>query len=106
MVTAFLDPKVHQDDFFTALPEAVDLLDLDLPHIYTSVRLIKALNGLQQAPRLWWKEINGVLVSCGITHSVEDPNLYISQDVLVLLYMDDMLIVYWDQLAIYLLLAS
>jgi hypothetical protein len=50
MVTAFLNPKGDRDDLFMALPEAVDWLDLDLTHVCTSVRLIKALNGLKQAP--------------------------------------------------------
>jgi hypothetical protein len=99
VVTAFLNPKVDQDDLFMALPEGVDWLDPELAQVCTSVRLIKALYGLKQAPRLWWKDIDGFLVSCGLTHSAEDPNLYIGQGVLVLLYVDDMLIVHRDQLA-------
>jgi hypothetical protein len=99
VVTAFLNPKVDQDDLFMALPEGVDWLDPELAQVCTLVRLIKALYRLKQALRLWWKEIDGFLVSCGLTHSAEDPNLYIGQDILVLLYVDDMLIVHRDQLA-------
>jgi hypothetical protein len=77
VITVFLNPKVDRDDLFMALPEGVDWLDPELAQVCTSVRLIKALYRLKQALQLWWKEIDGFLVSCGLIHSVEDTNLYI-----------------------------
>jgi len=54
--------------------------------------LRKALYGLKQAPRLWYKDIDGYLQSIGFQQSVEDPNLYLQQGVLLVLYVDDLLI--------------
>jgi len=54
--------------------------------------LQKALYGLKQAPRLWYEDIDGYLQSIGFQQSAEDPNLYIQQGVLLVLYVDDLLI--------------
>jgi hypothetical protein len=56
------------------------------------VLLRKALYGLKQAPRLWWQLIHSFLVGLGFRQSHADPNLYISDGVHVLLYVDDVLI--------------
>jgi len=54
--------------------------------------LRKALYGLKQAPRLWYEDIDGYLQSIGFRQSAEDPNLYLQQGVLLVLYVDDLLI--------------
>jgi hypothetical protein len=82
-----------------ALPDGIEWLDPELAQACQSVRLLKALYGLTQAPHFCWQEIDGFLLSCRQHHSAEDPNLYIRPNVLVLLYIDDMLIVHRDQLA-------
>jgi len=56
--------------------------------------LRKALYGLKQAPRLWFKDINGYLQSLGFRQSAKDPNLYLQPEVLLILYVDDLLIAY------------
>jgi len=59
------------------------------------LRLNKALYGLRQSSKLWYEEIDGFLRSTGVFRRSEtDPNLYISDDVLILLYLDDMLVIY------------
>jgi len=54
--------------------------------------LRKALYGLKQVPRLWYEDIDGYLQSIGFRQSAEDPNLYLQQGVLLVLYVDDLLI--------------
>ena len=60
--------------------------------IPTMLRLLKTLYGLKQAPYVWYTEINGFLRSFGLVRSSQDHNLYVSQDLIVLLYVDDILI--------------
>ena len=53
-----------------------------------------ALYGLKQASRLWYKDIDKYLQSIGFRQLAEDPNLYLQQGVLLVLYVDDLLIVH------------
>ena len=91
VVTAFLHPKIDQPDIFMNLPELHDLGDLsefDLSGRNQVVRLRKALYGLKQSPRLWHKEIDSFLLSLDFTQSLAEPNLYLTNNVLILLYVD------------------
>ena len=56
------------------------------------VRLKKALYGLKQAPRLWFIEINSFLLSLGFCQFLVEPNLYIADSAILLLYVADILI--------------
>ena len=56
------------------------------------MRLLKALYGLKQAPRLWFQDIRQTLLSLDFHECNEDPNLYIKDGVIILLYVDDLLI--------------
>jgi hypothetical protein len=79
------DPR-YRDDVYMALPPGI-------PSSNSGVVLPrKALYGLKQAPRLWWQLIHSFLVGLGFRQSHADPNLYISDGVHVLLYVDDILI--------------
>ena len=51
----------------------------------------KPLYRLKQAPRLWFQEIEDFLKSKGFTQSIMEPSLYISNTVLILHYVDDIL---------------
>ena len=53
---------------------------------------MKSLYGLKQAPYDWYSIIDGFLHSFGLVRSKQDHNLYISQNLIVLLYVDDILI--------------
>ena len=97
VTTAFLHPQIDQDDILMDLPELDNLGDLSEFGISTSnntVHLRKALYGLKQAPRLWHQEIDGFLKSIGLTQSTVEPNLYMSSNVLLLLYVDDIVLLY------------
>ena len=56
--------------------------------------LKKALYGLMQAPRAWYKRIDSYLMKLGFTCSNVDPNLYLKVDrekpLILVLYMDDL----------------
>jgi hypothetical protein len=90
VMTAFLNPKIDKEDVYMSLPQ-MEVTGSSLKS-KTTVRLLKALYGLKQAPRLWWKDINDFLLSIGFTQSAMDPNLYLKEGILLLLYVDDILI--------------
>ena len=62
--------------------------------------LRKALYDLKQAPRAWYQDIDKFLKTLGFTSSASDPNLYISQDIILILYVDDMLITAKNKIAL------
>ena len=57
------------------------------------LRLLKSLYGLKQASYEQYQEVNRYLASIGFTKSSADLNLYIKDDVYLLLYIDDNLLV-------------
>ena len=94
VVTAFLNPAIDNYHVYMTLPEGM----ADLPSRLSGmlVRLLKALYGLRQAPRLWYQMIDAFLLSIGFRKSDIEPSLYIQSDILLLLYVDDMLVAYKD----------
>lgn len=97
VVTAFLNPKIDREHIYMTLPLGMDWIDPKATTETTTrmiVKLLKALYGLKQAPRLWYEEINAFLLEIGFTQSNTDPNLYLMAEVLLLLYVDDILIFY------------
>ena len=88
--TAFLNPKLHEEVYMQPPEGYTD------PEKQGRVwRLLKALYGLKQAPREWYAEIDSFLTSdsdLAFTRSEYDYNLYIRDDCILLLYVDDMLI--------------
>jgi len=105
MVTAFLNSRIDQDNIYMEMPLGMDWLmsngsaSNERPSNGSASSgsvfiLRKALYGLKQAPRHWYDDIDGYLQSIGFRQSVEDPNLYLQQGVLLVLYVDDLLIAY------------
>jgi len=93
VVTAFLNPKIDRDNIYMEMPLGIDWLLSDESALDGSVLILrKALYRWKQAPRLWYEDIDGYLQSIGFRQSAEDPNLYLQQGVLLVLYMDDLLI--------------
>jgi len=98
VVTAFLNPTIDRDNIYMEMPVGIDWLattgSASTGSVSTGRALIlrKALYGLKQAPRLWYEDIDGYLQSIGFQQSAEDPNLYLQQGVLLVLYVDDLLI--------------
>jgi len=93
VVTAFLNSPVN-DDIYMVFPEGIDWLDPGKPASMTVCKLNKALSGLKEAPRLLYEEIDRFLLSAGFRKSVNDPNPYLSSDcdLILLLYVDDLLL--------------
>jgi hypothetical protein len=104
-VAAALDLEVHQVDIKTAFLHG--LIDGDVyvrqPPGFdngdTSVvcKLSKALYGLRQAPRQWWKKIDSVMSALGFSACKSDAGLYVNMSdpdnpVYVGVFVDDMLI--------------
>ncbi|MFX3647991.1 MAG: reverse transcriptase domain-containing protein [Paenibacillus sp.] len=56
------------------------------------LKLHKSLYGLKQAPLVWNTTISAFLRTLGFTQSQEDPGLYLRPDIILALYMDDMLL--------------
>jgi len=92
VVTAFLNPVIHDDNIYMTLPEGWPE-GLNAPKII--VRLRKALHGLKRVPPLWHDDINAFLHSLGFTQSSADPNLYLRTDgILILLCVADICMSY------------
>jgi hypothetical protein len=95
VVTAFLNPPIDAE-IYMASPEGLEWLDPTAgdQSSRTVCKLRKAIYGLKQAPRLWYRHIDEYLQSIGLRQSEYDPNLYLSteRDVLLLLYVDDLLV--------------
>lgn len=93
VITAFLNPTVDQNNIIVRLPRVKGIEGIGTSSI---VRLRKALYGLRQSPRLWFLDINNFLLSLGLNQSHYDPNLYMKEGILILLYVDDILIIQTD----------
>ena len=93
VVTAFLNPKIDRDNIHMATPPGIEWLEPYTPD-GSMLLLRKVLYGLNQTPRLWFEDINSYLLSIGFQQSAEDANLYLQSRVLLILYVDDLLIVY------------
>jgi len=74
------------------MPLGIDWLasSRSMPH-GSALILRKALYRLVQAPRLWYEDIDGYLQSIKFQQLAEDPNLYLQQGVLLVLYVDNLL---------------
>ena len=56
-------------------------------------KLKKTLYGLKQAPRAWHMKLTEKLEGMGFTCSTADPGLYCAEEVLLMVYVDDLLLV-------------
>jgi hypothetical protein len=86
VVTAFINPEMDDDNIYMTLPEGWPE-GFNTPEI--SVRLRKALYGINHTLQIGHDNINAFLHSLGFTQSTADPNLYLrSHSILKLLYVD------------------
>jgi hypothetical protein len=93
VVTAFLNPALD-NEVYMKLPQETAWLDPTLAKQTKHVKLLKALSGLKQAPRLWHQSINTFLLYLGFRQADADPNLYLGGGVRIILYVDDILVFY------------
>jgi hypothetical protein len=61
------------------------------------LRLIRALYGLKRAPRLWQKELSKKLEEFGFTKVKEDECLFISEGMILMFFVDDIIVIYHRQ---------
>ena len=68
----------------------------DKKHPEYACKLKKALHGLKQAPRAWYKELSESLKKFAFKISKVDPSLYVKRTndciVVILIYVDDLII--------------
>jgi transposase InsO family protein len=97
--------KLRQMDVITAFFNGVlnEEVYMEIPAGFSGAgdptkvcKINRALYGLRQSPKAWYKHIDTWLTSQGLSRSNFDPNLYFADDhgklTIVLLYVDDMLI--------------
>src|SRR5437588_9248984 len=89
VVTAFLNPSIDQDNLYMTMPSGIEKISPKWKKTST-VCLHKALYGLKQALHLWYQDINDFLLLSGFEKSKAEPNLYLQDLLLLLLYVDDM----------------
>ena len=85
--TAFLNAKLSED-IYVHQPEGY--IDGDHPDYVLKLR--KSLYGLKQAPLMWFNDITEKLTKFGLEASQRDPCLFKSKDLVVIIYVDDVLI--------------
>lgn len=101
--TAFLCSEVDTDNILLELPEGFEecgLFDKMLRQADITreelrrpvLRLKKALYGLKQSPRLWYKRLTDYLQTIGFTRSELDHSVWVKEDVMVAIYVDDILV--------------
>jgi hypothetical protein len=90
--------KIHHYDFITAFlnSDLKESIYIDLPDGYKEPgmmgQLQRTLYGLKQSPREWYQTIHNFLVAAGFYRTHADHSVYVRGDVIILLYVDDMLL--------------
>jgi hypothetical protein len=87
--TAFLNADLDEEVYVRAPP------GIGLQGQYWKLR--KAMNGLRQSPRAWYKTLREALTTMGFSSTAADTSLYVKENAsdrtYVLVYVDDLLIV-------------
>jgi transposase InsO family protein len=86
--TAFLYPEV-EEEVYISIPEGYKMLYPEDDEVGEVLRLIKTLYGLRQSPLAWFRVLDRLFRSKGLSRSNEDPSLYISRDLILLVFVDD-----------------
>lgn len=86
-ITAFLQGELTEE-IYTEQPESFK------DGTNRVCRLNKAIYGLKQAGRVWNQKLDGFLIKVGFTKSKCDPCVYIKANLIIAVYVDDLLIFY------------
>src|SRR5437588_6994257 len=89
--TAFLYPKLKEMVYILPLEGYAKFLPAQRL-ISKLLKLLKCLYGPKQSPHEWYNEIDRFSRAVAFKCSEQDPNLYISQDIMILLYVDNIVI--------------
>lgn len=90
VATAFLNGDLHEE-IYVEQPKGYQLQDNDgNPMVW---RLNKALYGLRQAPRCWYRKFSDYMATIGLERSTTDTALFFNNDrsFYLILYVDDAL---------------
>jgi len=87
--TAFLNGEL-EEEVFMQCPEGLD----EVPGPGYACRLIKAIYGLRQSPRVWYHKIHTFFAQHDFYRSTQDYSLYINYErrILALVYVDDLVL--------------
>jgi hypothetical protein len=83
-MNAFLNSELDEE-VYTEMPEG-------FRRSGSCWRLSRALYGLRRAPRLWQLEVIRVLTKLGLKQVPEDPCLFVTDGIILLIYVDDIVI--------------
>jgi hypothetical protein len=97
--TAFLYPEIDEE-VYIKMPEGYRLFYPDDENAEGVARLCKTLYGLRQSPNAWFKVLDRLFRSKGFSRSNEDPCLYISENLIILIFVDDIVFFAKDKEAI------
>lgn len=93
--------RVYQMDAVTAFlqGELTEEIYTEQPEMFNDgtsrvCRLNKAVYGLKQAGRVWNKKLDAFLIGIGFKRSKCDPCVYIKANIIIAVYVDDLLIFY------------
>ena len=117
ILTCILQLETLSVDFSNAFAQADIPNDsevyIEVPKDFESVeekdivlRLHKALYGQAEAPRLWYEKLKAGLEKRGIKATIADPCLFISENIICIVYVDDCLFFARDKKKIHDLLKS
>ena len=89
--TAFLYPTI-EEEVYIAVREGYWIFHPDDKSKAQVFQLVKTLYGLRQSPLIWFKVIDRYLQSKGLMRSNEDTRHYILKDLIILIFVDDILL--------------
>ena len=89
--TAFLYPEI-EEEVYIKMPEGYKLFYPKDQNAKGVARVIKTLYGLRQSPRAWFKFLDRLFRSKGFSRSNEDSSLYISGDLIIFIFVDDIVL--------------
>lgn len=98
---AFVQAEL-KEDIFVHLPRGFASVN----YIPVCLKLQKSLHGISQAPRLWFEHLKAKLLARGFVQSALDPCLFYRDDIVLLVYVDDVIIASRSQEAITRLIAD
>ena len=89
--TACLYPEI-EEEVYIKMPEGYKLFYPKDQNAEGIAMLIKTLYGLRQSPCAWFKVLDRLFRSKGFSRSNENSSLYISGDLIILIFVDDIVL--------------
>jgi len=102
--TAFLHATIDEDIYMSLPKEVVEYyrstgaLSPKYAEKKVYVKLKKSLYGLRQAPKLWQEELTRTLEQSGLTKCISEPGVFYSNNIIALVHVDDILVIYEDNI--------